>query len=309
MKEITIIIPFLNEKEEIQNTIDSIYQTANSDLFDIIAIDDCSTINSPVTSRPEIQIIKNKTRLGVDGCRQLGVSLAKTPYIVIIDAHMRFNPKWLEKLLICLKKEPHTIWCTTCLGLGYGDMNINKPNGKYYGADFLLINPNSSPDRPAREILEPKWKKKVQDGEYEIPCVLGANYGFSKDWFNYIMGFSGLQMWGSSEPFLSIKSWLAGGCCKITTDIEIGHGFRSNAPYTTNIWHLIYNKLFMCKTIFNNEFSDKMLKYFNNDCNFGFTMKEINKNSHIIKENQLYYNNIFQYSFYDYCDYFKIELP
>ena len=41
-KKLTIIMPHLNEKAEPLETIKSMYQTANSDLFQIIAIDDCS---------------------------------------------------------------------------------------------------------------------------------------------------------------------------------------------------------------------------------------------------------------------------
>ena len=188
-------------------------------------------------------------------------------------------------------------------------MDLESHKGKYYGADMLFVDEKATSDRPAREVLEPKWKSQQQGIEYEIPCILGANYGFSTKWFNYIRGLSGLKMWGTSEPFLSMKTWMAGGKCKIRTDIQIGHKFRSNAPYVTKISKLIYNKIFMCKTIFPKELSDALINCLTKDVNFSQAMRDIEANRDIIEENRQYYQSIFKKSIYEYCDKFEIKLP
>lgn len=41
MKQLTIIIPFLNEKIEVENTLNSIFSHTSEDI-DIIVINDCS---------------------------------------------------------------------------------------------------------------------------------------------------------------------------------------------------------------------------------------------------------------------------
>lgn len=318
MKEITIIMPFLNEGKEPEKTIESIYETAPKSKFDIIVIDDGSNsfpnINDvtqmELCSRfQDVQYVKNKKRIGVDGSRQIGVNLAKTPYIFIIDAHMRFSHGWLDKILDCAAREPKTLWCTTCLALGYGNMDINRAVDKYYGASILFIDKDFDSNRPAREILEPKWIAPKNEKEYEIPCILGANYVFSKSWFDYLHGLSGLKMWGTSEPFMSLKSWLAGGKCKITTEVEIGHKFRDNAPYSTNIWSMIYNKIYLCKTMFPQELSDKLISKFSNDSNFQKAMKIIEEDKEIIEKEQQYYRGIFSFSVEDFCKKFDINLP
>lgn len=83
--------------------------------------------------------------------------------------------------------------------------------GFYYGANILLYN------HSYRDVIVSKWASKPtiigEKDYYEIPCVLGANYGISLNWFKTLKGFEGLKMWGSLEPFLSLKSWLAGGKC------------------------------------------------------------------------------------------------
>jgi glycosyltransferase involved in cell wall biosynthesis len=310
MKKITIIMPYLNEENETIETIKSIYETAPKDLFEIIAIDDNSSKAVPIKGFTEVKNIRNKTRIGVDGSRQLGVELAETPYVFIIDAHMRFKKdNWLEKMINLLEREPETAWCTVCLGLGYGNMDINKYAGKYYGADMLMINKNTNPNIPSREVLEPKWTSPKSGNEWEIPCILGANYGFSKKWFDHIRGLKGLQMWGTSEPFLSIKSWLAGGKCKVTTDIEIGHKFRDNAPYATGVNFLVYNKIFLCKTILPDEIGNKLIDCLPKDANYHDAMKRINNDKEMVEENRKYYSGIFKKNIYDYCSMFNIDLP
>ena len=303
-------MPFLNEENEPRLTIESLYDTVHSNLFKVIAIDDASAKHTSLDGFDDVKVVRNKTRMGVDGCRQMGADMVDTPYLFVVDAHMRFkNDNWMEKILDCLEREPETAWCTTCLGLGYGTMDLNNHKGKYYAADMLFVDQNARPDRPAREVLEPKWATTHEEGEYEIPCILGANYGFSKKWFDHIRGLKGLQMWGTSEPFLSMKTWMAGGKCKITTDVEIGHKFRSNAPYATGVQYLVYNKMFLCKTILPDDLGEKLIAYLPKDINYENAIKQIDKNKDAIEENKNYYRSIFKSSIYDYCNRFNIGLP
>lgn len=310
-------MPFLDEKMEPIHTVKSIYDTAPSDLFEIIAIDDCSRKSKGDPDYmaeyfnvfPDVTYLRTDRREGVDYCRQWGSELAKTPNLFIIDAHMRFkDDNWLQKLIACLEREPETLWCTTCLGLGYGNMDINRYKGKYYGATMLFYDKKAPKDRPAREVMEPKWYPFQNKSEYELPCVLGANYGVSKQWFDHIGGLRGLKMWGSSEPFMSLKTWMAGGKCKINTDIEVGHKFRNNAPYSTEVLHLVYNKIFMCKTIIPEDIAERLMALMAHDVNYVKAMKNIKKNEESVVKDREYYDSIFKMSLVDYCEKFNIAL-
>jgi len=309
-KKLTIIIPHLNEEEELEETVKSIFNTIDIDKFEIVTIDDCSTKTTDLSKYSNVRQIRNKNRIGVDGSRQLGVDQSQTDHVLILDSHMRFKKdNWASKIIDCIDREPETLWCTTCLGLGYGTMDLNQHKGKYKAADMLFVDSNAKPDRPAREVLEPKWSSISKEGEYDIPCILGANYGFSKKWFNYIHGLMGLKMWGTSEPFLSMKSWMTGGKCKITTSIEIGHKFRSNAPYSTMVAYLVYNKIYLCKTILPEDLGQKLINYLPKDVNYNQAIKMIDKDKNEIEREKQYYQSIFKNSIYDYCERFNISLP
>jgi len=313
MKKLTITMPCLNENTEPIETIRSIYATAPKEEIDIIVIDDCSDEPLDLSEFPEVKLVRNPQRIGAGASKHYGAMLAETPCIMILDAHMRFRrDQWMEKILKCVELEPKTAWCTTSVGLSKDSMDMDEAKGKYYGANMLLINKAATSKRPSREILEPKWAPKKEEAEYEIPCILGANYAFSREWFRYIKGMSGLKMWGTEEPFVSMKTWMAGGKCKIKTDIEIGHKFRSNAPYRTKISYLVYNKIFLCKTILPLEIGEKLIAHMPRGSSFSEAMVDAEKNEQIIKEDREYYQSIFDkggFSIYDYCNKFNIRLP
>jgi glycosyltransferase involved in cell wall biosynthesis len=305
MEKITIIMPFLNEGVEPQDTIDSIYETASPKRFEIIAIDDCSKEKSKIIPRKEVKLIRNDKRMGVDACRQLGFELSTTPNIFVIDAHMRFQKGWLPRIVDCIEREPETLWCTKCIGLGYGNMDMLRSRDYYYGANFVLSNGSNG----SSSILEPKWRDSHNQGEYEIPCILGANYGFSKKWFEHIHGLKGLRMWGGSELFMSLKTWMAGGSCKITNDIRIGHKFRNNSTYSTSLWNLYYNKLYMCETLFPNDLKEALIKQLPRNTNLKRALREIEKDELLIKKEKEYYQKVFTRDIKSVCDQWDVEIP
>ena len=303
-------MPFLNEGLWPYKTIQSIYDTADSSIFEIIAIDDCSKEHYDFSRFPDVKYIKNGIRKGVDACRQFGVEQATTQRILILDAHMLFYPNsnWLSKIIDCVNSQQKTVWCFTCVGIGYGTEAIINNRNKYYGADLKLYSENEN-GRPCRQIIEPVWASRRPSIEADVQVVLGANYAFSKDWFLYLHGLIGLRSWGSSEPFLSMKTWLSGGSCKIRPDVEIAHLFRDNAPYSTRVFDLVFNKIYMLKTIFPPELEEKLMLHIPKDTNFKIAIGEIEKNRTLIEQEKKYYKSIFRMSVGDVCNKFSIQLP
>lgn len=280
MQQLTVIMPHLNEGDEPLKTVASLYASCSPDEVSVIAIQD-GPMNqpSPDFSRfPGVQSLVNNCRIGVDACRDKGVQLARTPYILIIDAHMRFTQDdWLQRLLAALRDNPRTLFCTRCLSLGWKDEkqpdgstvpvwhDMDAPTAEYRGATILVSNDFSDPiflqrdgkPKVGMEVLEPKWLPR-EHTDIVIPCVLGANYACSAQWWRYIRGVNGLMGWGSSEPFMSLKTWMAGGRCELLDDISIGHVFRDNAPYGTPVWCIIYNKLLLLDLLFPARTAERM---------------------------------------------------
>ena len=85
---LTVIIPFLNEKEEVGRTVRSIRETVG-DSVDIIANNDQSDDGYPYREDLApygVSYVYNPERKGVAASRDYGVSLCTTPYFLLLDA-------------------------------------------------------------------------------------------------------------------------------------------------------------------------------------------------------------------------------
>lgn len=251
--KISIIVPSLNDSE-LLNTVSSIIQTSG-DKCQILVIDDQS---KEVVQIPQawknVQLIRNEKRIGVAKSRHLGAEKATGDVLLFLDAHMRCEPGWYEAAIERLEANPNTLYNGCVPGLSAANMDISKFAGKkapgagfYTGAKLCLYNPA---DKSAEhQVLEGKWKNH-EDNE-EMSCMMGAQYYVPRDIFFKIGGLKSLLMWGTDEPFLSLKAWLAGYEIRQLNTARIGHKFRNipDAPYRTENWCMPYNKMRAILTI------------------------------------------------------------
>ena len=244
---LTIIIPFLNEGAEIENTIDSIRETAVTNPR-IILINDNSTdgFNYEGIARkyPEdIRYIIHKERKGVAASRDEGVEMSDTPYFLLLDGHMRFYEKgWDRRLLLLLEKHPRSILCsqTRVLNKDENGKVTAKDYIANYGAYLQLDN------------LKACWNKyDCSDTEaIEIPCILGAAYACEKSYWQYLHGLKGLIHYGIDEQLISAKIWMEGGKCLLIKDWVVGHIYRKKTPYGNPINDFTYNRLYFTQLLF-----------------------------------------------------------
>lgn len=263
---------FRNEGSEPAMTVRSIMETCGNADIEILVINDFSEVEPDFTLSPRVRYIRNKKRLGVAACRDFAVTAAGSENLLIIDAHMRFrNDDWINKGIAAIGKNPETLFCTKSvdIGSGYFDLKqtvlpVSHGLPYYLGCDLkLFLTQKDNPRKPSgfRNIIESKWAEERYGGMYQIPCLMGSNYFFKKSWYQKLHGFKGLKTWGNSEPFLSLKSWLAGGDVKILKDIEIGHLYRRQNPNSVPREHIIYNKAVIAKILFTPRFADELIDF------------------------------------------------
>ena len=294
--KLSIIIPTLNDNDELNKTIDSINNTTKDGDVEIIVIDDFST--SPVPYRPDVKLIRNYERLGAGASRHIGAKNAKCERLLLIDSHMRFIDGWLESAMTSMEGKKKTLWCSLCLGLNKDNMNPLKPNGVYSGAKLSF---------QKDKIFEGIWDSIKNEDNYEISCIMGANYFIHKSWFLYIGGLESNKMWGSEEPFISIKSWLSGGEVRLMTNVKIGHKFRDESPYITDIKYIIYNKIRPIKVLFPDYIYNILISYIHDDDNKLNALKMIDDDRVNIQKEKSYYESIFVKDINWLCDKFNIK--
>ncbi|NIM17119.1 MAG: glycosyltransferase [Candidatus Aminicenantes bacterium] len=301
--DLSIVMAFRNEGSEPEMTVKSILETCDNSGIEILAINDCSDEEADFSRYPQVRYICNKKRLGVTGCRDSGVDEARSENVLIIDGHMRFRKdNWLERGIEAIEKNPGSIFCTTSVDIGSGNFDlkqavlpINHGLPYYVGCGLkLFLTQKDNPSRPGnyRNIIESKWAEERDGRIYQIPCLMGSNYFFKKAWYQKLHGFKGLKTWGNSEPFLSLKSWLAGGDVKIIKDIEIGHLYRNKNPNAVPSEHIIYNKAVTAKILFTPEFAEELIHFLDDNPKVDKAKELLKANAEEIEAERSYFKTI-----------------
>ena len=250
--KLTVVMPFLNEGEEVGNTVRSIRATAGCSV-DIIVINDDSDDNYDYgrdLSGLGIIYVVNKHRIGAALSKERGTQLAKTPYFILLDAHMRlYENNWVDYIVEELEFNSQRLLCSKSIPLNKNEdgkvfvvPNACSPNGAYLSFNCKKYVP--SIDWNNYDTCLPTCS------ENQIPCVLGAGYATSKSFWNKIRGLQGLIHYGCEEAYISIKAWKEGGGCYLLPKLSIGHIYRTKFPYKVYSFQHVYNYLLISELLF-----------------------------------------------------------
>ena len=96
MNNLTVIVPFYNEENYLQKSIDRLI---DSDIFDkIILVDDCSTDNSAnIANKNVLEInkmiyLKSSSNKGKGSALNLAKNIVETSHVIIHDADLEYFP-------------------------------------------------------------------------------------------------------------------------------------------------------------------------------------------------------------------------
>ena len=99
----TIIIPNINGKGWLKDSIESVYAQTEQD-FDLIVVDNGSTDESleqarSYCSRPNFQLIENGSNTGFSHAVNQGIARAKSEFVVLFNNDAFAEPQWLAELI------------------------------------------------------------------------------------------------------------------------------------------------------------------------------------------------------------------
>ena len=121
------------------------------------------------------------------------------------------------------------------------------------------------------------------------------------------MGTKGIVGPSVIEVFLSIKSYLAGGNCKLIKNIKFGYNFyESKNQIKIQNKDIYYNKIFLCNTILPIELSSIFLSLLPNNKEKEDAINLFKQNSKEIFRNRISYEEIFKVSFEEYVRKFQL---
>lgn len=295
MSNLTIVIPCNNDTAECRLTVKSIRETSPPDEVEIIVIDDGSFSPFEIEGA---DVVRHSTRAGAGASRHCGISLAQSPYVLLTDSHMRFEPGWYDFAMPRIWDRPTTLHSAVCCGFTSDHPPFGVPDGKYYGANIDL------------KKFDGVWAQERED-DAELPCMMGAGYFIPRDWYLKLGGLQFLRSWGSEEMMLSLKTWLAGGEVRLLKDVHLWHKFRTKRekpPYKILIWHTIYNQVFMIQTMFPPDIAKRLMQNLRWDTNRQLAEKGVRDDWNIVVAQQVYNRKIFTRDFEWLCKKFGLAL-
>jgi glycosyltransferase involved in cell wall biosynthesis len=259
--KLSVIIPFLNEGENVIKTIENIQKTTE-EAVNIILINDGS--NDGFDYKEHLKLFDNgrldyyesKERMGVADCRNAGVNLCKTPYFLFLDAHMAFlNNNWAAELIKELQTHSDDLLSLQTLGL---ETNFRMKNlrNKVCGCKWHSFNEKNNWD-----IFSCKWDAPIVLNDInEVDVVMGAAYATSTESWKKLHGLEGLIKYGGDEQFMSLKYKCSGHKVYTINYIQVGHIYREVQPYVFSTYDRTYNQIIIIMTLFEGEQEKELLK-------------------------------------------------
>jgi len=303
MVKLSVIVAFCNDWDEIGDTVANLLETSNGQEIEIIVSNDGSCDSGgqfkPISFTQNcVKVINNYINMGVGHAFDIASRQAKGDILVLMGADVRVKKGWYDRVVKAVQSNPNTLGCAVSVGLNETRMVMDELKcPRRYGADLLFTVGNE--DLPEGSLLRNKvggytnlFKAKWLT-HWEIPCILGAFYFTSKDYYNHIGGWDtepnnryvGHRNWGHLEPYISLKAWLCGGGCTLYPDIEAGHIFgrisrkdRFKKGVRSLEWDY-WNQLFMLETMIMDEnLRKKLYGYLHFEKNLSVAQRMIKQN-------------------------------
>ena len=260
-ENLSVIIPFLNEGENVAKTIENI-QLTTEDAVNVIVINDSSNdgFDYKKSLKPfdngRLRYYESEYRMGVANCRDAGVDLCETPYFLFLDAHMAFlSNNWATELTRELQVHPDDLLSLQTLGLET-DFRMKDLRSKVSGCKWQSFNKKNNWD-----IFSCQWDApKILNDINEVDVVMGAAYATSTESWKKLHGLQGLVKYGEDEQFMSLKYKCAGHKVYSINYIQVGHIYREAHPYAFSIFERTYNQIIIIMTLFEGEQEKELLR-------------------------------------------------
>jgi glycosyltransferase involved in cell wall biosynthesis len=312
--KVSILIPFKQDFEEIDGVVEHLLNTAHSGDLEIIIYNDGSVEGSGKhkileLNFPHTRVINASQSFGVGYGFDRLVENCSSDIIVLTASDVYPREGWYDKVVDAVNSKPETLGCAVCIGLNPERMDLdNEKNYKRYGADLLFTVDNDDLPKDSglrdrkggyTDLFHAKWLPgKQSDESYEIPCILGAFYFTSRQYYAKLAGWDtvprnryiGHRVWSHLEPYISLKSWLVGGGCTLYPDIEAGHVFgridvknQFSKGARSAEW-MMWNSIFMLETMILSDFlRNRLYDFMHFELNWGVALKMTRDNYSMVE--------------------------
>ena len=284
---ISILIPVLNDTDNLFKTLNSIEKSTIGEVETIIIDSSEIPILFPKKYK-NVNIIRQKENIGPAQSRHLAAKQSKYDILFMADSHTFFPIGWDKILINSFKDNKNQISAFPVTLSKTWDEKYFKYFPTYFGSDIYIKDAFSNDNFFDSHIRY----------EYvnNINAIKLAAYGINKEYFFSLRGFSDIRQWGSDELCLTIKVLCSGGKINLLNDKKFIHVNNKNS-FTRNLAYIYYNKLRIARTFMDEASYQYLLNVVPNN---QFTLKArefITQDKDEISEYKNFYKSIFKKDF------------
>jgi len=225
----------------LEATIQGLLQTSAGCAREIVVVDDGSCVPVPL-AWPDVSVARILEPIGTARARRHGAAVTTGDILVFMDAHMRFAPDWLDRML------PH-VEAGVLLCAAWWDYDLTHP--LCWGADFHWCDERDYAAGRSPGFTYRHRTKYPGDGAVDVPMLIGACYMMRRESYVRLGGFSPFfRTWGKLEQDLSARARIFGFDIKCVTSAHVGHFTRPKHPYPVSWADVEFNQVATARTAF-----------------------------------------------------------
>lgn len=139
MKRVTVIVPMYNSEKYIAECLSSV----DTKLADVICINDGSTDKTySIAKKFPVKVINNNFNIGQGACRNLGLTVADTDYIMFLDSDDMYCPDTIPAMLDAVDGNDYAVCSTRTFGDFFREYGSLKISGhRLLDQDTSLLTP------------------------------------------------------------------------------------------------------------------------------------------------------------------------
>jgi len=240
--DISFVVAARDESPAVLNaTIEGLFNTSAGHSIEVVIVDDGSAV--PVyVDRPEVRVVRNAVPIGSSQSRRKAASLATGEVLVSMDAHMRFAPDWLDRMLAHV--DSGSLLCAA-----WWDYELTRP--LCWGADFQWCGERNYAAGRCPGLGFRHRTRFPGEGALEVPMLIGACYMMLRSSYEKLGGFSPFfRIWGKLEQDLSARAWILGLGVRCVSGAHAGHFSRPKFPYPVRWEDIEFNQVATVRTVF-----------------------------------------------------------
>ena len=221
LPDVTLAIAARNEPL-LRATVESAFSTRDGINLEVVIVDDGSDVDcvDGLSRMDNVTIFRSAQGVlhGASVAKSYAIDRSRAYRTIVCDAHMRYPAGWLKAFVEAIDSNPRSLIC--CTSTGYQEDSIKR----LYGCKWEYSD--------KYKFIGPVWiQKKPSESFVEVPALMGACYGFTRDTWDYLPGLPAVKGWGWLEAFLSASANLMGVPIYLLRDVVVGHKYRDKRPY------------------------------------------------------------------------------